>query len=41
MLLILILVYVPFRNLSNPAEFGLNETYAFKLKHDDVYLGAW
>jgi len=34
-------VYVPFKNLSNPIDFGLSDTYGFMLDHDGVKLGAW
>lgn len=34
-------IFVPFKNLSNPIDFGLTKTYSFKLNHDNVELGAW
>lgn len=34
-------VNFPFRNLSDPSGFGLNQTYHFKLQHEDVSLGVW
>lgn len=34
-------VHIPFKNLSNPSDFGLTETYAFRLSHEDHLLGAW
>ena len=32
-------VHIPFKNLSNPQDFGLEETYSFRLNND--ILGAW
>ncbi|CAF0706654.1 unnamed protein product [Brachionus calyciflorus] len=34
-------LHLPFKNLSNPLEFNLNNTHAFVLNHDDIQLGAW
>lgn len=34
-------IYFPFKNLSNPGDFGLDHAYSFKLQHQDVQLGAW
>lgn len=34
-------IFVPFKNLSNPQDFGLEHTHGFHLIHDDVKLGAW
>ncbi|RNA41622.1 monoacylglycerol lipase ABHD12 isoform X1 [Brachionus plicatilis] len=34
-------IYIPFKNLSNPSDFGLENAYSFTLNHDDIQLGAW
>jgi len=34
-------IYLPFKNLTNPADYGIERAYSFKLEHDDVLLGAW
>ena len=34
-------IYVPFKNLSNPQAYSLDNTYPFRLQHDYVNLGAW